>query len=305
MRLGFVLKEAFAGLSKNASMVISVVLVTFISLTFVGVAILLQQQVGAMKSYWYDRAQVQITFCSSVDQTNGCAQAAATEDDIATVQASLGADPLASYIQSVQSLTPQQVLDETKQVLKDDPIVDTLTADLVGAQIRVTMKDPANADIVVESLSGAAGVLSVDDERAYLEPIFNILNAASAAAIGIAVLMLVAAVLLISTTIRLSAFSRRREIGIMRLVGASNSVIEAPFVLEGVIAALVGSVLAGGALVAIVEFFVKGQLGATLGGTGLLVGLHDAAAVVPILVVVGIVLAAASASVAIKRYLRV
>lgn len=305
MRIGFVLKEAFTGLSKNASMVVSVVLVTFISLTFVGVAILLQQQVGAMKAYWYDRAQVQITFCSSVDQTNDCGQTAATPEQIAAVEAELSTPPLDGYIESSETLTAEQVLVETQEILKDNPIVDTLTPDLVGAVIRVTMIDPSNADIVVESVSGDAGVLSVEDQRAYLEPIFNILNAASAAAIGIAVLMLIAAVLLISTTIRLSAFSRRREIGIMRLVGASNSVIEAPFVLEGVLASLIGSILAGGALVAIVQFFVKGELGLTLGGTGLLVGLRDAATVVPILVVIGVVLAAASASVAIKRYLRV
>ena len=299
------LKEAFAGLSKNASMVVSVILVTFISLTFVGVAILLQQQVGAMKAYWYDRAQVQITFCSVTDQANDCAATAATDEQIEAVADSLSTSPIGDYVKSVQTLTPEDVLAQTKEVLGDDPVVDILTPDMVGAQINVTMNDPENAEVVVESLSGAAGVLSVEDERAYLEPIFNILNAASAAAIGIAVLMLVAAVLLISTTIRLSAFSRRREIGIMRLVGASNSVIEAPFVLEGVIASVIGSVLSGAALVAIVQFFVKGQLGSTLGGTGLLVGLRDAALVVPVLIVIGVILAALSASVAIKRYLRV
>ena len=72
--------------------------------------------------------------------------------------------------------------------------------------------------------------------------------------------MLIAAVLLIATTIRLSAFSRRRELGIMRLVGASNRFIQTPFILEGVFAALIGSVLAGGAIVAIVQFFVQGYL---------------------------------------------
>ncbi len=90
---------------------------------------------------------------------------------------------------------------------------------------------------------------SVVDQRGYLQPIFALLNAASYTAIGIAALMLVAAVLLIATTIRLCAFSRRRELGIMRLVGASNRFIQTPFILEGVIAAAVGAVLAGGAIV--------------------------------------------------------
>jgi cell division transport system permease protein len=116
--------------------------------------------------------------------------------------------------------------------------------------------------------------------------------------------MLVAAVLLISTTIRLSAFSRRREVGIMRLVGASNRFIETPFILEGVLAALIGSVLAGVAIVAIVHFFVQGYLQTAIPTTAF-VGLPDALIVAPILLGVGALLAALSASVAIRRYLKV
>ncbi len=171
--------------------------------------------------------------------------------------------------------------------------------------MHVTLYDPSNADIIVETVSGLAGVQSVEDQRKYLEPIFAMLNAASAAAIGIAVLMLIAAVLLIATTIRLSAFSLRRELGIMRQVGATNRLIETPFVLEGVISAFIGSVLASAAIIAIVQFFVKGQLGTVLGGGGLLIGLKDTLLVVPILIVIGVLLAALSASVAIKRYLKV
>jgi len=114
----------------------------------------------------------------------------------------------------------------------------------------------------------------------------------------------VAAALLIATTIRLSAFSRRKELGIMRLVGASNRFIQTPFILEGVFAALLGSLLAGGAIVAIVNWFVQGFLGARLKGFSL-VGVDDALVVLPILLVVGAVLAAFSANFAITRYLKV
>jgi cell division transport system permease protein len=118
--------------------------------------------------------------------------------------------------------------------------------------------------------------------------------------------MLVAAVLLIATTIRLSAFSRRRELGIMRLVGASNRFIQTPFILEGVFAALIGSVLAGGAIILIVKFFVQGYLAQALATTATtLVGMNEALLVVPILIVVGGVLAAGSAGFAISRYLKV
>lgn len=305
MRLGLVLGEAFTGLRRNASMVVSVVLVTFISLTFVGVAILLQAQIQSMRSYWYDRAQVAINFCSSLDEAGNCVQAAATEEEVAAVQGELASEPLAAYIERTEYLSPEQVYETTKEQYADNPIASFLSPELLGGIIRVTLVDPDDADVVIESISSFAGVLSVDDQRAYLEPIFALLGAASAAAIGVAVLMLVAAVLLIATTIRLSAFSRRRELGIMRLVGASNRFIEAPFVLEGVFAALIGSLLAGGAVIAIVQFFVRSTLAETIGGTSLLVGVSDAIGVAPILVLLGVVLAALSALVAIRRYLKV
>ena len=90
----------------------------------------------------------------------------------------------------------------------------------------------------------------------------------------------------------------------MRLVGASNRFIQTPFILEGVFAALLGSLLAGGAIVAIVHFFVQGYLGDTPARSRF-VGLDDALIVVPILLVVGAVLAAFSANFAISRYLKV
>ena len=117
--------------------------------------------------------------------------------------------------------------------------------------------------------------------------------------------MLVAAVLLIATTIRLSAFSRRKELGIMRLVGASNRFIQTPFIIEGVIAALIGSVLAAVAVLAIVRFFVQGYLGSQIQTTTAFIGMGDALLVAPILIGIGVVLAAGSASVAISRYLKV
>jgi cell division transport system permease protein len=91
----------------------------------------------------------------------------------------------------------------------------------------------------------------------------------------------------------------------MRLVGASNRFIQTPFILEGVFASLIGSILAGGAIVAIVQFFVRGYLASTLPLNTSLLGMQDALLVVPILIVAGAGLAAVSAGVAISRYLKV
>jgi cell division transport system permease protein len=305
VRLGLILGEVANGLRRNVSMVISVVLVTFISLTFVGAAILLQFQISQMKGYWYDRAQVAVYMCTDVDTTGNCTQTAATQDQIDSVEAQLTSPALAPYVEKFEFEDHQQAFENFQVQFADSPIAGFVTPETLNESFRVNLVDPTEADILIESLSGSPGVQDVQDQRGYLDQIFAVLNAASYTAIGVAVLMLIAAVLLIATTIRLSAFSRRRELGIMRLVGASNRFIQTPFILEGVFAALIGSVLAGVAIVAIVQFFVQGYLQQTLQSATTLVGLSDALVVVPILIVVGAALAAASAGVAISRYLKV
>lgn len=304
MRLGLVMSEVASGLRRNASMVVSVVLVTFISLTFVGTAILLQMQINQMKGYWYDRAQVAVYLCTDTDTTGNCTGAKATEDQREQVQAQLESSTLKPYIEKTYYEDQDQAFTRFKQQFKDSPATEFVKPEYLNETFWVNLKNPSQADVLVESLSKVAGVQSVVDQRGYLQPIFNLLNASSYTAIGIASLMLVAAVLLIATTIRLSAFSRRRELGIMRLVGASNRFIQTPFVLEGVIAAAIGAVLAGGAIVAVVWFFVRNYLAQRFSGTAF-IGMGDAAIVVPSVIVIGVLLAGVSAFIAIRRYLRV
>lgn len=305
MTLGLVLGEAGQGLRRNISMVISVILVTFISLTFVGTAILLQMQISEMKGYWYDRAQVAIYLCTDLDTGGNCAQEEATPDQIDAIAAQLDSPSLKPYIKKYDFETHGQAFANFQKQFADTPVAAFTTEDMLNESFRVNLNDPSQAAILVDSIQQLAGVQDVEDQRGYLDQIFLVLNSASYTAIGLAALMLIAAVLLIATTIRLSAFSRRRELGIMRLVGASNRFIQTPFILEGVFAALIGSVLAGGAILGIVQYFVGGYLRTTLGPTTTLVGVNEALVVVPVLIVVGAVLAAVSAGAAISRYLKV
>ena len=158
--------------------------------------------------------------------------------------------------------------------------------------------------MIVEAFTGQQGVEEVKDQLQYLEPLFSALTVATYIAVGIAALMLIAAVLLIATTIRLSAYARRRELGIMRLVGASNRFIQTPFILEGVFAALLGSLLASAAIIAGVHFGVDQYLRQRVDFVTTWVGVADAWLVVPILILIGILLAALSAGFAIRRWLR-
>jgi cell division transport system permease protein len=304
MRLGLVLSEAGQGLRRNFSMVVSIVLVTFVSLTFVGTAVLMQLQIGQMKNFWYDKAQVAVYLCNGAVPSTNCQNGSATKEQIAAVRKALSTAPVDSFVQKFYFEDHQQAYANFQKQFKGNPVADYVTPDLLNEAFWVNLKNPNQSAVIGEAIGGMPGVDAVTDQRRLLDQIFGVLNTASITAAGIAALMLIAAALLISTTIRLSAFSRRRELGIMRLVGASNRFIQTPFILEGVLAALIGSVLAALATVGIVQFFVQGYLAQAQRDIAF-VTVPEALVVVPILIATGIVLAAVSANIAISRYLRV
>ncbi|MEV8239036.1 permease-like cell division protein FtsX [Microbacterium testaceum] len=304
MRFGLILSEAFTGLRRNASMVISVILVTFVSLTFVGAAMLMQMQIGKMQSYWADRAQVAVFMCSTVSDKPTCnAGEAATQEQIDAVRATLDGEALKPLIRDYTFSTSDEAYQNAQGLLSSD-IAGVVTADQFNATFNINLVDQNQSDVIAEAFSGQAGVEEVTNQMQYLEPLFQSLTVATYVAVGIAGLMLIAAVLLIATTIRLSAFARRRELGIMRLVGASNRFIQTPFILEGVLAALLGSALASVAVWAIVQVGVERYLRDRISFITSWVSLSDVAIVVPVIVVIGVVLAALSAGFAIRRWLR-
>lgn len=302
MRFALVMGEVGQGLRRNLSMVVSVVLVTFISLTFVGASALLQLQVNEMRQFWSERAQVVVYMCT--EAAANCEGVGATDGQTEAVQAELDSEVLQPYIASMSYDTPEQSYDRFVQQFSGTPSAELGSAENFGGTFYVNLVDPTQFEVLTESLAGLAGVDEVVNQLSYLAPIFDALNASSVAAIGIAALMLVAAVLLIATTIRLSAFSRRRELGIMRLVGASNAFIKTPFILEGIVAALIGSALACVALIALVRFFVGDYLTQQLTAFSF-IDLNEVWLVLPLVVGVGVLLSALSAQFAISRYLRV
>jgi cell division transport system permease protein len=304
MRFAFILGETFSGIRRNLSMVVSVVLVTFISLTFVGAAGLLQLQINQMKGYWYDRVEVAIFLCTGTSTTASCATGPVTDGQREAVRDLLESPAAAPYVKSYEYESQDQALQIFQEQFKNSAMAGTVTADQLPESFRVALVDPEQYEVVNELFSSMPGVELVSDQRQLLEQIFSLMNMASVIAVSVAVVMLVCAVLLIATTIRLSAFSRRRETGIMRLVGASKTMIQLPFLLEGVIAALLGAVLASGTSWAIAEFFIGDWLTRQYPGTGFIAG-GDALLLVPLLLAVAVVLAAVSSLLTLRRYLRV
>jgi len=304
MRVRLVLGEVWTGLRRNLSVVISVILVTFVSLTFVGAAALMQLQINQMKSFWYDRAQVAIYMCTAFDSSETCDGTLATDEQKDAVRQALNSPTLSPFIEEFFFEDQNQAYENFMEQFAGNPVADYAKPEQLPETFWVKLADPEQSDVIVETFSGVPGVQSVSDQRSLLDRIFLFLNTASYTALGVAALMLVASVLLISTTIRLSAFSRRREIGIMRLVGASNRFIQTPFIIEGVIAALIGAVMASVATISIVQFFIQDYLVTNVPFTSYIT-VSQAMVVPPLLLALGVVLSALAAKVAITRYLRV
>ncbi|MDT3331091.1 MULTISPECIES: permease-like cell division protein FtsX [Microbacterium] len=303
MRARLVLGEALTGLRRNASMVISVILVTFVSLTFVGAAMLMQMQIAKMQGYWAERAQVAVFMCRDGSTQTTCSGGEASKDQLAAVADKLKSPALDGIVRSVRFETRDEAYQNVLDLMGED-YKDFITPAQLNETYWVNLVDPTQTEVIDEAFSGMDGVEQVKDQMEYLQPLFSALTIATYFAVAIAGLMLVAAVLLIATTIRLSAYARRKELGIMRLVGASNRFIQTPFILEGVFAALLGSALASVTIWLGVQYGVRGYLVNEIDFVTTWIDGRDALLVIPVIVGLGLVLAALSASFAIRRWLR-
>lgn len=302
-KISFVLGEMWAGIRGNISMIVSIILVSFVSLTFVSVAALLQLQVNQMKNYWYDKAQVAIYLCSDYSPEEACPAGGITDEQKSIITDQLESRILAPYIETYYFEDQDAAYLKFVEQFADSQAVQYITADQLNQAFWVNLKDPTQSDLIGETFSGLDGVEEVRDQRSYLDEIFGFLNAGSLLAGSVAAVMLLSATLLIATTIRLSAHSRRREISIMRLVGASRFSIQLPFVLEGMLAGVVGAGLAIAATAAITKYFVTDVLAQQLAFTSF-VTVADALMIAPYLLAIGAGLAILSSTISIARFLR-
>jgi cell division transport system permease protein len=302
MRLRFIFGEVFSGLRRNGTMALSVVLVTFVSLTFVGAAALTQIQVNDLKDDWYNKVEVSIFLCPDNSPDIKCAQGVATqaqEDAIRAVLKSGAAAPL------VQTVTYESRAEAFANLRARDTnnVFASLTADQMQASFRVKLADPTKFETVADAVRGMDGVQTVKDQREIFKGLFSILNAATLVAAGLAAVMLLAAMLLITTTIRLSALSRRRETTIMRMVGASRGLIQLPFMLEGAVAATLGAVMAGAGLWLSVRYLVEDWLKQSVTFVNYIGG-SDVLTVAPWLLVIAVGLAVVASLATLGRYTR-
>jgi cell division transport system permease protein len=302
MRVRFLLGETVGGLRRNVSMAVSVVLVTMISMFLLGLGLLAQRQVDTMKDYWYDRVQVSVFLCVQDSQYANCGGKATTEAQRAQIKAQL--EQMKPPVRDVYYESQAEAFARFKEQFKNSPLGDQATQRAFADSFRVSLTDPAKYDVIASSFEGAPGVGRVQDQKQLLDRFFSFMNVVSWSAIALSALMVMCAVLLMATTIRQTAFSRRRETGIMRLVGASNLTIQLPFVMETVVSSVVGSTLAIGLLYATVHYGVSGYLSKAMLDTAF-IGVSDVISITPWVIGGVIALAVLTSSLTLRRYLRV
>ena len=302
MRLQFVLSEMGIGLRRNLSMTISVILVTMVSLFFFGFGLLSSAQVSTMKDYWYDRVEVSIFMCGQASEVANCADGEVTQAQRAELETQLTS--LKPLVQTIYYESKQESFQRFKEQFKSSAITENLKVEQMPESFRVKLSDPQKYQVIASAFQGAPGVEQVLDQRALLGNLFKVLNVLTWVARGFAIVMTVSALLLVATTVRLSAFSRRRETGIMRLVGASNLLIQLPFVLEAVLATLLGAAIATGLLFAGVHFGITGFLSPLLPFFRF-INTSDVVSIAPVLVGTGLAMAVIASFFTLRRYLRV
>lgn len=304
MRFKFVASQVWQGLKSNISMTIAVILVTFISLLFVGSAALLQMQINNIRDEWYDKVEVTVSMCVEGDPSTSCNGKEATKEQIKATEEIINSAELKPFIKKVYFETKEQAYKNFKKTLGNTALGQGTTAEMLPVSFRIKLVDPEEYTVIQKQLEGKPGVQSIIDQKKILQPLFTMLNAGTLISLGLAGVMVFVAILLITTTIKLSAMSRRKETSIMRFVGASNFFIQLPFMLEGAISALIGALFAVTALFSGVYFLVDGWLRQSFPLVNF-VSVNDVLIVSPLLILAAIVLAGISSIVSLGRYTKI
>jgi cell division transport system permease protein len=303
MRSQFVLQEIWIGLRRNLTMTIALIVVVAISLSLLGTGLLFVKQVDNTKTYWQSKVEVSVYLCTATSPDPSCKESGpATSAERAQIQSTLEAMP---QVEHVYYVSQSQAYQEFKQYFSNEPsYVSSVQPGDIPDSFQVKLRDPsADYSIVSSAVEGAAGVDMVIDDMTILDKFYKLLDAARNAVVIIALILIVAAVMLVANTIRLSAFNRRRETSIMRLVGASNFYIQLPFLLEGVFAGLIGWVIAAGLLVAVKSLMLDNLQQYFSYNVGLSTG--DLIEVIVLAMCIGVLLCGATSFLTLRRYLRV
>jgi cell division transport system permease protein len=291
MRAKYVLAEVLVGLWRNVTMTIAMMITMTVSLSMLGASLLMYLQVDKMKTYYYEQVEVSIYLKNDV-----------TPEQRSDLENKLKSDTLVErYIYE----TKEQAYDNFKKMFGDAPdMVESVGPNEMPESFRVKLKDPTQFEAIDTEYKELPGISTIVDQQQLLSKVFDVLTAIQSLSLIVAGVMGIAALLLVANTIQVAAYSKRREVAVMKLVGASNWFIQMPFVLEAVFAAVIGALLAGIMLIVVKVFVLEGSLVAL---TNLLTPISwpDVLLMFPVLAGVGGLISAVTAWITLRFYIRV
>ncbi|WP_199434280.1 permease-like cell division protein FtsX [Qaidamihabitans albus] len=298
MRASFVFSEVITGLRRNVTMTIAMILTTAISLGMLGGGLLFVRTIDKMKVSYLDDVEVTVYLTEDISANDqNC-----TGEPCASIRQSLENN---QAVESVVYEDRAEAYERFKRIFEGQPeLVELARPEALPASLHVKLFDPARSEVLLQEYTGQPGVANVDDQNKFLDRFFNLLNAGRNGTFIVALIAALAAVLLIANTIQVSAYTRRTEVGIMRLVGATRWYTQLPFLLEAVVAGVLGAIIGLGGLVAL-KYVVLDRILAATGGAIPKIELIDVLfPVAPILLGVSIIISAVTGYVTLRLYVR-
>jgi cell division transport system permease protein len=251
VRFGFLLNEVLTGLRRNVTMTVAMILTTAISIGLFGGGLLVVGLADDSRAIYLDRVETQVFLT----------------DDVSANDASCSANPCKALrenierrqdVKSVRFLNREQAYDDA--IRKFPQYKDVASKDSFPASFIVKLDNPEQHKDFDSAMQGQPGVLSVLNQKDLIDRLFAVLGGLSKAAFAVALVQAVAAILLIANMVQVAAYTRRTEIGIMRLVGASRWYTQLPFLVEAMVAAAVGVLIAVVGLLLVRAMFLEKAL---------------------------------------------
>jgi cell division transport system permease protein len=296
VRFGFLINEVVTGLRRNVTMTIAMILTTAISIGLVGGGLLVLRLADQSRDIYLDRVETQVFLTDDISandltcdspQCQGLRQAIESRDDVSSVRF-LNRDD--AYEDAVRRVPQYR---------------DVASKDAFPASFIVKLDNPEQHADFDAAMVGQPGVRSVLNQKELIDRLFAVLDGLSNAAFAVALVQAVGAVLLIANMVQVAAYTRRTEIGIMRLVGASRWYTQLPFLLEAVIAATIGVIIAVLGLIAVRAWFLENALDQFYQANLIArIDYADILYISPILFGLGVLMSGATAYATLRLYVR-
>jgi cell division transport system permease protein len=278
----YALKETFSNLWRNRMMTIAAILCVAVSLSLVGSALLLKQSAAQASVLWQQGTRVTVWM-----------QPTASATEIGGVRTQLADLPI---VKSCVYKTQAQDYQEAKKLLPANEW-DVLTVAAMPSSFRCIPTVPSDAFLVQNMFSGQPGIYQVTTPGQQIREMNRVIRVLQIVFLALAAVLLLSASVLILNTIRMAIFSRRREVSVMKLVGATNWFIRIPYITEGFVQGLLGSVVAIVLVTALHTWYpLHNEFRLD---TAALIGTNV------VVLVVGIVIGSVGSAIAIRRFLDV